>query len=94
VQSTPTLVLIDGPTCKLITDKGRDCLSDDIDGSNFPWEPKSLVSILQGKILKGSDVLDTISSMDGKVKGFYFSAHWVRNPLILTYFYDLIITMN
>lgn len=78
VQSTPALVLIDGLTGKLITDNGRDCLSDDIEGKNFPWEPKSLDSILHGDLLKGDGTVDAVFITHGKVKGFYFAAHWVR----------------
>jgi hypothetical protein len=83
VQSTPALILIDGHTGRLITDKGRDCLSDDIDGKNFPWEPKSLDCILLGDLLSGADKVDAIPALQGKLKGFYFAAHWVRFCLLL-----------
>ena len=74
---TPTLVLLDGPTGKLITANGRDSLSEDLEGKKFPWAPKSLDDILTGDILKGTEKLDCKSALDGTVKGFYFSAHWV-----------------
>jgi len=78
---TPTLVLLDGPTGKLITANGRDSLSEDLEGKKFPWAPKSLDDILTGDILKGTEKLDCKSALDGKIKGFYFSAHWVINNL-------------
>jgi len=74
---TPTLVLLDGPSGKLITANGRDSLSEDLEGKEFPWAPKSLDDVLTGDILKGMEKLDCKSALDGKVKGFYFSAHWV-----------------
>jgi len=74
---TPTLVLLDGPTGKLITTNGRDALSTDMEGKEFPWAPKPLSDILTGDILKGMEKMDCKSALDGKVKGFYFSAHWV-----------------
>lgn len=87
VKFTPTLVLIDGSTGKLITDKGRDCLSDDVDGKNFPWETKSLENILDGKLLKGSDTADSNSALTGNIKGFYFAAHWVSSLWLYNIFF-------
>ena len=77
VRVTPTLVLLDGPTGKLITANGRDSLSNDLEGKEFPWVPRSLDDILTADILKGTEKLDCKSALDGKVKGLYFSAHWV-----------------
>ena len=77
MKVTPTLVLLDGPTGKLITTNGRDSLSEDLQGKDFPWAPKSLDDVLVGDILRGTDRLDCKTVLDGNVKGFYFSAHWV-----------------
>jgi len=79
VRVTPTLVLLDGATGKLITTNGRDSLSEDLQGKNFPWAPKSLDGILTGEVLKGSEKCDYRTALDGQVKGIYFSAHWVIN---------------
>jgi nucleoredoxin len=76
VRFTPTLILLDGPTGNVITTNGRDCLSDDIEGKYFPWPSPSLDDILSGQLLRGSDLVDCKAALDGKVKGFYFSAHW------------------
>jgi len=77
VRVTPTLVLLDGPTGKLITTNGRDALSEDLQGNDFPWRLKSVDEILAGEVLKGTESVDCRSLLDGNVKGFYFSAHWV-----------------
>jgi len=77
VRVTPTLVLLDGPTGRLITTNGRDALSEDLQGKDFPWGPKSVDEILAGEVLKGTERVDSKVLLDGNVKGFYFSAHWV-----------------
>ena len=77
MRVTPTLVLLDGPTGNLITTNGRDALSEDLEGKDFPWGPKSLDEVLTGELLKGSETCDCKTALDGKVKAFYFSAHWV-----------------
>jgi len=82
VRVTPALVLLDGPTGKLITCNGRDSLSEDLQGKDFPWGPKSLDEVLTGEVLSGSERCDCKTAFDGKVKGFYFSAHWVISLFI------------
>jgi len=74
---TPTLALLDGPTGKVITTNGRDSLSVDLQGKDFPWAAKSLEEVLTGDILNGNETCDFKTAFSGKVKGFYFSAHWV-----------------
>jgi len=74
---TPTLVLLDGLTGRLITTNGRDALSEDLQGKHFPWGPKPLDEILTGQLLKGTETLDCKALLEGTVKGIYFSAHWV-----------------
>jgi len=86
VRVTPTLVLVDGPTGKLITTNGRDSLSEDLEGKDFPWAPKSVDEVLTGEVLKGADRCDCKSAFDGKVKGFYFSAHWVQLSVLVCWF--------
>lgn len=78
----PALVLVEGSTGKLITASGRDCLSEDLDGDEFPWYPKSFDSIIGGKLLKREVLVDSKEALDGKIKGIYFSAHWVRISLV------------
>ena len=77
IQNLPSLVLVEGPSGKLITVGGRDCLTEDLEGIDFPWRPRKLEEILVGELLSGSERVDSGTALDGKIKGFYFSAHWV-----------------
>lgn len=85
VQGVPTLVLLHGATGELLTADGREVLSDDPAGADFPWPKKSLLELLggpDGQLLAspsapsgGEDV--AVASLWGTKKlGFYFSAHW------------------
>ena len=78
VQGIPSFVLVEGPTGKLITRNGRDSISDDLEGKDFPWYTKSVDEILAGELLRGSEKVDAAEALCGKVLGIYFSAHWVR----------------
>ena len=77
VQGIPTLVFIDGTTGKLITSDGRNCIVEDPKGVDFPWYPKALSEILCGKLVKQDGEVSCSEALDRKVKGLYFSAHWV-----------------
>jgi len=72
------LVLVDADTGSLITDGGRHAVMEDPEGKDFPWYPEPLSSILySGPLLKGTDEVDSKEALQNKVKGIYFSAHWV-----------------
>jgi nucleoredoxin len=76
VQGIPTVVILDGEG-NVITKDGRAAISNDPEGEEFPWKPKSLKEILAGATLIGKDEHPVdASSLDGKVFGLYFSAHW------------------
>ena len=77
IQGIPSLVLIDGITGKLISNDGRNNILDDPEGTSFPWYPKPLSDILQGELKLESKEIDCQQALHGKVKGLYFSAHWV-----------------
>ncbi|CAD7970352.1 unnamed protein product [Amoebophrya sp. A120] len=80
VEGIPTFVIL-GSAGNIITKKGRECVSSDPTGTDFPWYPKSLKELLgtefQTKAADGNK-LETIniSEFDGKKLGLYFSAHW------------------
>ena len=78
VSGIPTLVFLDGNTGKLITADGRSVVSDDKDGSGFPWVPKPLPELVAGKLInnKGEEK-DFDADVKGTIFGLYFSAHWV-----------------
>jgi nucleoredoxin len=75
VQGIPSVVILDGNGA-VITKDGRAALSSDPTGEEFPWKPKSLKEILSGAKLIGKDGPVESGTLDGKVFGLYFSAHW------------------
>lgn len=83
IREMPTLVLVEGSTGKLITTSGKECLSEDLDGDEFPWYPKSFDNIISGSLLRQETLIDSKEALDGKIKGVYFSAHWVRDSFCL-----------
>jgi len=81
------LVFVDGLTGNLITCNGQESVSDDPEGNDFPWTPKPLSEKLKGTFLRGETEIVTEEAINGKVKGLYFSAHWVRINFLSFYFY-------
>jgi len=78
VKGVPVLVLVDADSGGLITDGGRQAVMEDPEGTNFPWYPELLSTVLySGPLLRGSDEVDGKVALQNKVKGIYFSAHWV-----------------
>jgi nucleoredoxin len=75
VQGIPSVVILDGNGA-VITKDGRSAIGGDPTGSDFPWKPKSLKEILSGAKLIGKEGAVDSSTLDGKVFGLYFSAHW------------------
>lgn len=80
VKGIPSFVFVEADTGAVITKGGRDVVTSDPKGKNFPWRPKTLAQILQGpvKAKEGDKVVDKelSSAIEGKVLGIYFSAHW------------------
>jgi len=79
VQGIPTLVILDGATGETITTDGREAVSEDPKGENFPWKPPTFWDALGTEFLQGTEG-DTVDvdelKGEGKVIGLYFSAHW------------------
>lgn len=75
VSGIPAVIIL-GEDGKVITKDGRSVISSDPTGDDFPWTPKTLQEILAEATLIGKDGPVDKSSVDGKVIGFYFSAHW------------------
>lgn len=81
VQGIPTLVFIEANTGNLVTTKGRESVGSDPEGKEFPWHPKPFSEIIKGELLKGDTKVQSDEALAGKIKGFYFSAHWVSISL-------------
>jgi len=76
VSGIPSLVLLDSDG-KLITKDGREAVSSDPSGAEFPWKPQSLTELLNCDVQTGSGELKPLASVaQDKVLGIYFSAHW------------------
>lgn len=76
VKEIPCLVLVDGCNSELITAHGRDHISQDLNGDNFPWREPSLEECFRQKFLKNGELLDCSDVLTSSIKGIYFSAHW------------------
>merc|ERR1712093_703461 len=71
----PSLIILDAEG-KVITKDGRQAVSDDPTGEEFPWKPKTLQEVLTGAKIIGDGQELKGESLLGKVFAFYFSAHW------------------
>jgi len=74
VQGIPTLVFVDG-NGKTITTKGREAISEDPEGKQFPWIPPTVAECVGKELVKGQETISA-ESLKGKTIGLYFSAHW------------------
>jgi len=78
VSGIPTLVVLD-ESGELITADGREAVSEDPTGADFPWKPAGFWDALGDEFLSGTEG-ETVSVEDvkgrAKVIGLYFSAHW------------------
>ena len=79
VSGIPSFVLLDGETGETITTDGREAVSEDPTGKDFPWKPPSFWDSLGDEFLSGTEG-ETVSldevKQEAKVIGLYFSAHW------------------
>ncbi len=75
--------MVNAANGKLITSDGRSIVTDDAEGKDFPWTPKSFAEVIEGKFCKKNgkkvekDVEGLGEFIKGKIIGLYFSAHWV-----------------
>ncbi|XP_074643561.1 nucleoredoxin-like [Tubulanus polymorphus] len=76
VQGIPTLILLDGASGAKLTDDGRSIVLNDPDGKQYPWKPKPLMETISGPLLNDKRELVESRTLQGKVKGIYFSANW------------------
>ena len=56
-------------------------VTEDPEGQQFPWAPKSTCELLQGKLVGKDGKECTFADVKGKIVGLYFSAHWVSAAL-------------
>eukprot|EP00927_Polykrikos_kofoidii_P028232 TRINITY_DN2468_c0_g1_i1.p1 TRINITY_DN2468_c0_g1~~TRINITY_DN2468_c0_g1_i1.p1 ORF type:complete len:473 (+),score=93.50 TRINITY_DN2468_c0_g1_i1:86-1504(+) len=76
IRGIPAVVLLDADA-NIITKDGRDMITSDPKGEDFPWIPKPLSEVMAGaKIIDGAGAVFGPEALAGKVYGLYFSAHW------------------
>merc|ERR1712054_598115 len=76
VQGIPTFVIVDADG-KTITTDGREAISEDPAGENFPWIPPTFSDVTNNLTLVRNDGTEVpYSTLSGKTIGIYFSAHW------------------
>jgi len=76
VEGIPSFVILDSDG-KLITKDGREVVSSDPAGADFPWKPQKLSELLNCDVQTGSGELKPLAEVaQDKVLGIYFSAHW------------------
>lgn len=73
VKGIPSLVILDAEG-KTITTDGREAVSQDPEGANFPWKPPTAEE-KAAAVLKALGP-DLVAKAGGKPMGLYFSAHW------------------
>jgi len=76
VNGIPSLVILDAATGETITTDGREAVSADWEGKDFPWKPPSFWDALGEEFLSKDDEVTIEELKQNKVIGLYFSAHW------------------
>ncbi|KAH9255174.1 hypothetical protein BASA81_006614 [Batrachochytrium salamandrivorans] len=79
VQGIPSLILLNPKDGSLITDSGRESVTQDPTGVNLPWMPKTALEILaMSKILGHNGQVLSLGQVQQQtdVLGLYFSASW------------------
>lgn len=69
-------MFLDGGNGRVITKDGRSAITEDPNGTNFPWRPKSFAEQVAGNFIDAKKEETDWDSMKGKVLALYFSAHW------------------
>lgn len=75
IQGIPTIILLDSDG-NLLNKDGREAISSDPTGEDFPWRQKSLGELLSSAKLVSAAGESSGADLMGKVFAFYFSAHW------------------
>ena len=70
VKGIPTLVFVDEDGSTITTD-GREAISEDPEGEDFPWRPKPFKEVL-GQTFKSANGDVPASSLEGKTLALYF----------------------
>eukprot|EP00501_MAST-03F_sp_TOSAG23-6_P002566 GSMAST32.ASY1.ANO1.2707.1 assembled CDS len=75
IRGIPSLIILDTDG-SVITKDGREAVTNDPEGVNFPWRPLPLDKLLGSEFVGQDGKKLGIDAIKGKVIGIYFSAHW------------------
>jgi nucleoredoxin len=75
VQGIPTIIILDSDG-NLLNKNGREVISNDPTGEDFPWRQKTLGEMLSSAKIVSASGESSGADLMGKVFAFYFSAHW------------------
>lgn len=75
VEGIPTIILLDSDG-SVLNKNGREVVSNDPTGEDFPWRQKTLGELLSSAKLLSASGESSGADLMGKVFALYFSAHW------------------
>lgn len=78
VATIPALVILERATGKVVCSNARRELMEDPEGTNFPWSVTSVKELIDGPLLRGSQLVQAEDVLEKSVIALFFSAHWVR----------------
>ncbi|XP_074640399.1 nucleoredoxin-like [Tubulanus polymorphus] len=76
VTGIPALILFNGADGSVINTSARSIVFDDPQGKLYPWKPPTYSGLIKGNLIKSDKTSVESTSIKGKVKLLYFSAHW------------------
>lgn len=84
LTASPTLVLYEGTTGRIITKNGMRVIRDDPEGVKYPWIPQTLDELLGDALILSSGLeVNRREVLAGKHVGLLFAAQWSRQSLML-----------
>ena len=84
LTGSPTLVLYEGTTGRIITKNGMRVIRDDPEGMKYPWIPQTLDELLGDVlILSSGREVNRREALAGKHVGLLFAAQWSKPSLML-----------
>ena len=77
LTASPSLVLFEGDTGRLITKNGMRVIREDPEGLKYPWVPQTLDALLGDTLVQGSGKqANRREALAGKHVGLLFAAQW------------------
>ena len=77
VLGIPMLVLVDGSSGDVINTHAHTHITEDPDGTAFPWRQVPIQQLMNAPLVKQSTVVAGIDALEDKITLLFFSAKWV-----------------